>query len=84
MRAGIALGRLTRSWSSVVGERLAPETSPGALDRGRLVVSASTTGWAAQAAFLKDEICRRANEVLGSKEVATVVVVVDGRGTKPA
>jgi hypothetical protein len=80
MRAGIALGRLTRSWNSVAGERLAPETSPRTLDRGRLVVAASTAAWAAQAAFLKGEIRRRANEVLGSEQVASVVVVVGWRG----
>jgi hypothetical protein len=83
MRVGMALGRLARSWNSVVGDRLAPETSPRALDRGRLVVSASTAAWAVQAAFLKGDICRRANEVLGSKEVASVVVVVGRTPRKP-
>jgi predicted nucleic acid-binding Zn ribbon protein len=83
MRPGMALGRLTRSWETVVGDRLAPETSPRALDRGRLVVSASTAAWAAHAAFLKGDICRRANEVLGSKEVASVVVVVGRSRMKP-
>lgn len=83
MRAGMALGRLARSWDQVVGGgRLAEATAPVGLERGGLRVSATSSAWAAQVTFLSDDIRRRANEILGSDEVSSVHVVVDGTGTR--
>jgi hypothetical protein len=79
MRSGMALGRLARSWDRVVGERLAGRSAPKRLERGGLVVSAASSSWAAQVTFLSQEIRRRANDILGSEEVRSVRVVVDGR-----
>jgi hypothetical protein len=78
MRSGMALGRLARSWDRVVGERLAGRSAPKRLERGGLVVSAASSSWAAQVTFLSQEIRRRANGILGSEEVRSVRVVVDG------
>jgi predicted nucleic acid-binding Zn ribbon protein len=76
LRAGVALGRLARAWDQVVGERLAGRSRPLGLERDVLTVSADNSSWAAQATFLAGEICRRANEVLGSDQVVSVRVVV--------
>lgn len=76
LRGGVALGRLARSWDRVVGERLAGRSTPVRLERGSLVVSVESSSWAAQATFLAEEICRRANETLGSEDVRSVRVVV--------
>lgn len=82
MRRGLALGRLARAWESVVGAALAGETSPVALDDRGLVVAASSGAWAAQVRFLSREVAKRASEVLGGQEIASVRVVVErGRGT---
>ncbi|HZA26835.1 MAG TPA: DUF721 domain-containing protein [Actinomycetota bacterium] len=78
MRSGMALGRLARSWDQVVGERLAGRSAPVRLEGGRLVVSAASSSWAAQVTFLTEEIRRRANDLLGSEEVRSVQVLVDG------
>jgi hypothetical protein len=77
MRSGVALGRLSRAWDQVVGERLAGRTTPVRLERGTLAVSASSSSWAAQETFLAGDIRRRANDILGFEEVHTVRVVVD-------
>ena len=78
-RRGLALGRLARSWSEVVGDRLARETEPLSLEEGGLVVGASTGAWGAQVRFLAHEIGRRANEVLGAQDVRAVRVTVRGK-----
>jgi predicted nucleic acid-binding Zn ribbon protein len=80
-RSGLALGELGRRWAEVVGERLAVETRPAGLERGLLVVAASSSGWAAQVRFLSDEVRKRANSVLGNEAVQQVKVsVADARG----
>jgi predicted nucleic acid-binding Zn ribbon protein len=77
LRAGRAIGVLGRSWASVVGERLAEESAPAALDdQGALLVRASSAAWAAQVRFLDREIAAAANRVLGDDRVASVRVVV--------
>src|SRR5438552_17898772 len=57
--AGMMVGRLAHQWSDVVGERLASETSPAALEAGVLTVSATSGPWGAQAQFLAEELRAR-------------------------
>jgi predicted nucleic acid-binding Zn ribbon protein len=83
MRKGVALGRLARAWPQVVGEELARQTTPRALDEGGLLVAASSAAWGSQVRFLAREIRRRANEALGSDEVRKVRVTVGGGSWKP-
>ncbi len=73
---GLPIGRLAASWGEVVGPRLAGASAPLSLDRGVLVVAASTGPWGAQVRFLAEEIRKRANEALGVEEVRSVQVVV--------
>ena len=73
---GMPIGRLAATWNSVVGPRLAAESAPVTLERGVLVVAASSGPWGAQARFLADEIRKRANESLGGDEVKRVQIVV--------
>lgn len=76
LRGGMALGVLARRWQDVVGERLARECSPAALDAGVLFVRASSQAWAAQIRFLSGQVRERAEEVVGEGRVAAVRVVV--------
>lgn len=76
MRLGMRLGRLVRGWDQVVGERLAGESRPVALDDGGLVVAASSPAWAAQVRFLEEQIRRRAGDLLDGEGVRSVKVVV--------
>jgi hypothetical protein len=76
---GMPVAKLASTWPDVVGERLAAETSPLSLEEGLLTVGASTGPWGAQARFLNQEICRRANEALGEGSVRTVRIVVRNR-----
>lgn len=77
---GMALGRLTREWARVVGERLAAECAPAALRGGTLLVAASSGAWAGQLRFLAREVAARANEVLEGEAVREVRVVVEAPG----
>ncbi len=73
---GLPIGRLAASWDEVVGPRLAGASAPLSLDRGVLVVAASTGPWGAQVRFLAEEVRKRANAALGAEEVRAVRVVV--------
>jgi predicted nucleic acid-binding Zn ribbon protein len=81
LASGMALGELGRRWAAVVGERLAMESSPAALEGGFLLVRASSAAWAAQVKFLAAEVRERANQVLGIAAVREVKVAVqEGAG----
>jgi hypothetical protein len=76
---GMPVARLAASWPDVVGERLASETAPAALEDGVLTVTATSGPWGAQARFLHEEIRRRADDALGGGAVRSVRVVVRNR-----
>jgi predicted nucleic acid-binding Zn ribbon protein len=73
---GMPVARLASSWANIVGERLASETAPSALEDGVLTVTAASGPWGAQARFLHEEIRKRAEEALGHGSVRSVRVVV--------
>lgn len=75
---GVPVGRLVRDWEAVVGPALAAVTLPLRLDRGTLMVRASTAAWAAQVRFLSKEIAGNANALLGRRTIANVQVTVGG------
>jgi predicted nucleic acid-binding Zn ribbon protein len=75
--AGMAVGELARRWAEVVGDRLAEESSPAALEGGVLFVRASTSAWGAQLRFLAKEVGRRANDLLEGSAVREVKVVLE-------
>ena len=81
--AGIALGELGRRWEGVVGQRLAAECTPVALEGGLLMIRASSAAWAAQIRFLEKEIRARANDALAAEVVREVRVTL-GRGREQA
>jgi predicted nucleic acid-binding Zn ribbon protein len=76
---GLPVARLAASWSSIVGERLASETAPAALEAGVLTVTATSGPWGAQARFLHEEIRRRADEALGGDQISAIRIVVRNR-----
>jgi predicted nucleic acid-binding Zn ribbon protein len=76
---GMPVAQLAATWASVVGERLASETAPAALEAGVLTVTATSGPWGAQARFLHEEIRRRADESLCGNRVTSVRIVVRNR-----
>lgn len=73
---GLPVGRLASRWPQIVGDRLAAETAPAALENGVLTVECSDGPWGAQAKFLGEQIRERADEALGGGVVRRVTVVV--------
>jgi predicted nucleic acid-binding Zn ribbon protein len=76
---GVPVAELASKWPAIVGERLASETAPVALDDGLLTVGATTGPWGAQATFLQEEIRRKADEALGGDTVLAIRVIVRNR-----
>ena len=66
-------------WPSIVGERLAAETSPVAFEGGVLTVGVSTGPWGAQATFLAEQIRLKADEALGGDRVTAIRIIVRNR-----
>lgn len=73
---GMPIGQLASDWAAVVGPRIAAESAPVSLERGVLVVAATTGPWGAQVRFLAEQIRERAETALGTGSVAKVQVVV--------
>ena len=76
---GMPVAQLAAAWTSIVGERLASETAPAALEAGVLTVTATSGPWGAQARFLHEEIRRRADEALGDNQITAIRIVVRNR-----
>jgi hypothetical protein len=76
---GMPVAQLAAAWPSVVGDRLASETAPAALEAGVLTVTATSGPWGAQARFLHEEIRRRADEALGGDRITAIRIVVRNR-----
>ena len=76
---GMPVAHLAAAWTSIVGERLASETAPAALEAGVLTVTATSGPWGAQARFLHEEIRRRADEAHGDNQITSIRIVVRNR-----
>ena len=76
---GMPVAKLAAAWSEVVGQRLASETAPTALEAGVLTIAATSGPWGAQARFLENEIRSRADDALGGGRVRSVRVIVRNR-----
>ncbi len=73
------VAELASAWPTIVGERLATETAPVAVEEGVLTVGVSTGPWGAQATFLAEEIRRKADEALGGDRITGIRIVVRNR-----
>jgi predicted nucleic acid-binding Zn ribbon protein len=73
---GMPVAELASKWPSLVGERLARETAPVALEAGVLTVGVSSGPWGAQASFLAEQIRLKADEALGGDQVTAIRIVV--------
>lgn len=73
---GMALGELARKWGTIVGDRLARESHPAGVDRGVLLLRASSAAWAAQLTFLEGDILHRANRAVPGLGMSRLRVVL--------
>jgi len=72
----LAAGDLQVGWEQIVGPQLAGQTAPLRLQGGVLVLSASSSLWAAEVRQLTRAITERINERMGAGTVRQVVVSV--------
>ncbi|MFH0915699.1 MAG: DUF721 domain-containing protein [bacterium] len=71
-------------WPELVGDEVAANAQPVQLNRGRLVVSASSSAWAQTLQLMGDAIAARINERLGEGVVERVVFRHAGWEERPA
>jgi predicted nucleic acid-binding Zn ribbon protein len=67
-------------WDEIAGPQVAEHVRPVRLHGGVLVVRADSPAWATQVRYLATDLMRRANEVLGDGQVASVTVVTRREG----
>src|SRR5699024_8888430 len=68
--AGMNSGRVLAEWDEIVGERLATHCRPVSFEDGVLVVSASSSAWAAQLRLLTPQLVTTIEEHVGSHVVS--------------
>ena len=72
--AGMSTGRVLDEWDQIVGERLATHCRPVSFEDGVLVVSASSSAWAAQLRMLTPQLITTIEEHVGSHVVSELKV----------
>ncbi len=63
-------------WFELVGERLAARTQPLSLQEGVLTLTVASSAWLNELSFMRADLVRRINEVLGSGTVNAIRFVV--------
>lgn len=71
---GMNAGRVLEEWDEIVGEQVAATCRPVSLDDGVLVISASSSAWAAQMRMLSPQIITRIEEHIGAHAVSELKV----------
>lgn len=72
--AGMSAGRVLEEWDDIVGERLATHCRPVSFEEGVLVVSASSSAWAAQLRMLTPQLITTIEERVGSHVISELTV----------
>lgn len=72
--AGMNAGRVLEEWDVIVGEKVSSHCRPVSLEDGVLVVSASSSAWAAQLRMLTGQLVTTIEEHVGSHVVSELKV----------
>lgn len=72
--AGMSTGRVLEEWDEIVGERVATHCRPVSFEEGVLVVSASSSAWAAQMRMLTPQLITSIEEHVGAHVVSELRV----------
>ncbi len=65
--------RLLTHWVDVVGERVAARSAPDGLSKGVLWVRVANSSWLHELSFLREDVIRRTNQLLGDPPLVTEV-----------
>lgn len=72
--AGMSAGRVLEEWPQIVGDRIAAHCHPVSFDEGVLVVSASSSAWAAQLRMLTPQLITTIEEHVGTHVISELKV----------
>lgn len=72
--AGISTGQVLEDWDEIVGEKIAQHCRPVSFEDGVLVVSASSSAWAAQLRMLTPQLVTTIEEHVGSHVISELKV----------
>ena len=77
------LADLTASWSTIVGDLLAPHTSVRSVRDGVCTVEVDGPGWATQLRYAQDQLVARITRCCGHGLVTSIRTVVRDGGAAP-
>jgi hypothetical protein len=77
------LANLTASWSTIVGDLLAPHTSVRSVRDNVCTVEVDGPGWATQVRYAQDQLVQRIARCCGPGVVTSIRTVVRGGGGGP-
>ena len=60
-------------WPAIVGERIAAATEAVRIDDGKLTVHVTRATWRNELTFLKQDLLRKINEVMGEEIVTDII-----------
>lgn len=61
-----------KSWAQAVGPQIAHQTKPDSLKNGILFVKTTSSAWAQQLHFLKGDILRKLNDLVGKETIKEI------------
>lgn len=76
---GFLRWRLEQDWASIVGETIAAQTQPCALERGVLFIWVRHSAWIQQLWFFRDMIRGKANDYLRAEHIKDVKFTLNRR-----
>lgn len=76
---GFLRWRLEQAWTQIVGDTIASQTLPCALERGVLFIWVRHSAWMQQLWFFKDMIRGKVNDYLQSEHVKDVKLTLNRR-----
>lgn len=63
---------INKNWTKLVGERIASHTRPDTVSYRRLLVCVDSPAWMQQLTFLKDDIIKKINKVIGRQIIKDI------------
>jgi len=63
---------ILKDWTDIVGEKLAANTCPMYIVKGKLYIGAEGSSWFQEASYMRPEIIKRINEKFGKEAVKEI------------
>ena len=67
--------QVIQQWKEIVGEKIAEQTEPAAIENKQMFVKTSNSSWRNELIYLKTEIIKKINEFAGKRVVKDIIFI---------